>query len=82
MPKREPNHCVKGRPYAGTLEERVSKAKKMIADMCSKGRCPHMSIPANGLVHAEPCGDEDIYIRDLLTRIFHKPCSIKCNILI
>lgn len=66
MEKRKQNHCVREREYTDTLGERVKKAGKMISTMSKEGRGPRMSIPAGGLVHADPCGDEDFYIVDLL----------------
>lgn len=69
--KRKPNHCEQGRPYAGTLTGRAEAAKAMIGEMCSKGRPPAMSVPAGDCVHATRCGDEDIYITDLIDDLLH-----------
>lgn len=63
---RMPNHDSQGRKDEGTLAERVDKAKDMIGDMCAKGRPPHMTVPAGDRLHDYRCGDEDIYIVDLL----------------
>ncbi len=68
---RKPNHDIRGRAYRDALAVRATDAKQMIAEMCSKGRGPRMSIPAGDLLHARPCGDEDLFITDLIDDLLH-----------
>jgi len=65
-PNRVPNCDRQGRPYQGTLAQRADKAMHMIGKMCAESRPPRMAIPAGSCVHWTPCGDEDIFIVDLL----------------
>ena len=66
MTDRKQNHDRRGRAYEGSLAERVDKAGAMIGKMCAEGRPPKMSVPAGDCFHWTPCGDEDIFIVDLL----------------
>lgn len=63
---RKPNHDLRGRAYADSVETRAEQAKQMICAMTSQGRCPRMSIPAGDLLHSTPCGDEDLFIIDAI----------------
>lgn len=64
--ERKPNHDLRGRPYADSVETRAEQAKQMIYAMTALGRCPRMSIPAGDLLHSTPCGDEDLFICDVI----------------
>ena len=70
---RPPNCDRQGRPYEGTLAERADKAMGMIGKMCAEGRPPRMAVPAGSCVHWTPCGDEDIFIVDLLHDLLQAP---------
>lgn len=50
--------------YSEDIMVRLERSADMITQMCKFTRPPKMSIPAGSLLHANPCGDEDIYITD------------------
>jgi len=54
----------------GTLEEQVERAHEIIGDMASETRGPKMTIPAGSALNRIPCGDEDMYLTQVIDNLY------------